>query len=157
MHPFDSRLDTSFHDVAKKKKQLKRRRFSLDNSCLLCKESLLRLKNDAEEFDFLPRRRLSFDRKFVVTTTFLAGDRQHRHNKVELDLDWHDSDHCATSRNNTREREQEMLLTTSKETCRTVTMTDEDFGGDHDNDFDSFYEGSECESFSLCDTAVQET
>jgi hypothetical protein len=128
-----------------------KRRSSLDNSCLASNDSFRQIIS----LDFLdsPRRqrhhrRLSLNPGNTVTTSFLAGP-DHRP-QMDLDLDWHSSDHklegnpkrfrrCSSTPSKLAGSEN------SNETVATVRSEDEislNSSSDSSSDCDSFCDAS---------------
>jgi hypothetical protein len=150
MHPLDTSLDRSWHEGRHVQKV--KRRSSLDNSCLASNNSFRQIIS----LDFLdsPRqhhRRLSLNPGNTVATSFLAGP-YHRP-LVDLDLDWHSSDHKpeGNPRRFRRCSSNPCKLTgseNSNETVATVHSEDEISLNSSSNS------SSDCDSF--CDASFHE-
>jgi hypothetical protein len=152
MHPLDTSLDRSWHEGRHGHKV--KRRSSLDNSCLASNDSFRQLIT----LDFLDspkrqHRRLSLNPGNTVTTSFLAGNDIRP--QMDLDLDWHSSDHKpeGNPRRFRRSSSSPFKLTDSENSNETL-VTVGTLSGDEISLNSSSDSSSDCDSF--CDASFHE-
>jgi len=136
MHPLEVSLDESVHQTAGRP-GVPRRRSSLDNSCLGAADTIRHIIPDNDVEISAPRRRLSLCAKQTLTTTFLASTDSRP--KLDLDADWHASNHS------------QQAMRGQKSGHSTATQATPSSGAE-----DPSESSLESDADSFCDASVQE-
>jgi hypothetical protein len=151
MHPLDTSLDRSWHEGRHGHRV--KRRSSLDNSCLASNSTFRQIITlDFFESPARQHRRLSLNPGDTVTTSFLAGGDQRP--QLELDLDWHNSNHEPVVINQRRLEGVSSKTAESENSNETLVTVDTEKDDEISLNSNSSDSSSECDSF--CDASFHE-